>query len=74
MIQEVVSIFSDDKDVKLDIAKVEGSAKETERKAVKIMKTYLGEEPNTSEALEYLCLAEGGEVAHYEVGIKTTGP
>jgi ferritin-like metal-binding protein YciE len=66
-IQEVVSIFSDDKDVKLDISKVEESAKETEEKATKIMKTYLGEEPDTSEALEFLCLAEGGEVAHYEV-------
>jgi len=31
------------------------------------MKTYLGDEPDTSEALEFLCLAEGGEVAHYEV-------
>jgi ferritin-like metal-binding protein YciE len=66
-IQEVVSIFSEDKDVKLDISKVEESAKETEEKATKIMKTYLGEEPDTSEALEFLCLAEGGEIAHYEV-------
>ena len=67
MIQEVVSIFSDDKDVKLDIAKVEETAKETEEKATQIMKTYLGEDPDTPEALEFLCLAEGGEVAHYEV-------
>jgi len=66
-IQEVVSIFSDDKDVRLDIGKVEESAKETEEKATKIMKTYLGEEPDTPEALEFLCLAEGGEVTHYEV-------
>ena len=44
-IQEVVSTFSDDKDVKLDINKVEESAKETEEKATKIMKTYLGEDP-----------------------------
>jgi ferritin-like metal-binding protein YciE len=36
-------------------------------KASKIMETYLGEEPDTQEALEFLCLAEGGEVAHYEV-------
>ena len=27
----------------------------------------LGEDPDTSEALEFLCLAEGGEVTHYEV-------
>ena len=66
-IQEVVSIYSEDKNVRLDIAKVEESAKETEEKAAKIMITYLGEEPDTSEALEFLCLAEGGELAHYEV-------
>jgi ferritin-like metal-binding protein YciE len=66
-IQEVISIFSEDKNVKLDVAKVEESAKETEEKATQIMKTYLGEEPDTSEALEFLCLAEGGEVSHYEV-------
>jgi ferritin-like metal-binding protein YciE len=66
-IQEVMSIFSEDKDVNLDIDKVEESAKETEEKATQIMKTYLGEKPDTSEALEFLCLAEGGEVSHYEV-------
>ena len=43
------------------------TAKETEKKATKIMKTYLGENPDVSEGLEFLCLAEGGEVAHYEV-------
>lgn len=32
-----------------------------------IMKTYLGEEPDTSEALEFLFFAEGGDVTHYEV-------
>ena len=31
------------------------------------METYLGEDPDTQEALEFLCLAEGGEVTHYEV-------
>ncbi len=66
-IQEVISIFSEDKNVQLDVAKVEESAKDTEEKATQIMKTYLGEEPDTSEALEFLCLAEGGEVSHYEV-------
>jgi hypothetical protein len=66
-IQEVASIFSEDKDVRLDLTKVEESAKETEEKAGRITKTYLGEEPDTAEALEFLCLAEGGEVAHYEV-------
>ena len=32
-----------------------------------MMNTYLGEEPDTQEALEFLCLAEGAEVTHYEV-------
>ena len=31
------------------------------------METYLGEDPDSQEALEFLCLAEGGEVTHYEV-------
>ena len=51
----------------MDISKVEENAKETEEKTTKIMKTYIGEAPDTSEALEFLCLAEGGEVSHYEV-------
>jgi hypothetical protein len=32
-----------------------------------MMETYLGEDPDSSEAIEFLCLAEGGEVTHYEV-------
>jgi hypothetical protein len=32
-----------------------------------MMSTYLGNDTDTSEALEFLCIAEGGEVAHYEV-------
>jgi O6-methylguanine-DNA--protein-cysteine methyltransferase len=66
-IQEVVSELSEDKDIKLDIQEVEQTAEETEQKVTQIMKTYLGEGPDTSEALEFLCLAEGGEVTHYEV-------
>ncbi|VFJ13937.1 hypothetical protein [Candidatus Nitrosocosmicus franklandus] len=66
-IQQVVDAFSKDENVKLDVNKVEESASETEEKATKIMKTYLGENPDTAEALEFLCLAEGGEVSHYEV-------
>ena len=31
------------------------------------MHTYLGLNPDSSEAIEFLCLAEGGEVTHYEV-------
>ena len=32
-----------------------------------MMKTYLGENPDATEAIEFLYLAEGGEVTHYEV-------
>ena len=32
-----------------------------------MMRTYLGESPDSSEAIEFLCQAEGGEVTHYEV-------
>lgn len=51
----------------LDSAKIQEAAQETERKATEIMKIYLGEDPDSSEAIEFLCLAEGGEVTHYEV-------
>jgi hypothetical protein len=51
----------------LDSGKIESTAEETAEKVSKIMETYLGEEPDTQEALEYLCLAEGSEVTHYEV-------
>ena len=51
----------------LDSSTIEEKAEETAEKASKIMETYLGEEPDTQEALEFLCLAEGGEVTHYEV-------
>ncbi|HKQ20914.1 MAG TPA: hypothetical protein VJS91_02650 [Nitrososphaeraceae archaeon] len=46
---------------------IEEKAEETAEKASKMMETYLGEDPDTQEALEFLCLAEGGEVTHYEV-------
>jgi hypothetical protein len=32
-----------------------------------MMQTYLGEDPDTLDGLEFLCLAEGGEATHYEV-------
>jgi ferritin-like metal-binding protein YciE len=50
-----------------DPSTIEEKAEETAEKASKIMGTYLGEDPDTQEALEFLCLAEGGEVTHYEV-------
>jgi hypothetical protein len=46
---------------------IHNAATETEQKAAQMMKTYLGEDPDSSEAIEFLCLAEGGEVTHYEV-------
>jgi len=50
-----------------DKTTIEEKAQETSDKASKIMETYLGKEPDNQEALEFLSLAEGGEVAHYEV-------
>ena len=42
-------------------------AEQTAEKCHKIMQTYLGDDPDSSEAIEFLCLAESGEVTHYEV-------
>jgi hypothetical protein len=50
-----------------DSPTVESKAEETAEKGSKIMKTYLGEDPETQEALEFLWLAERGEATHYEV-------
>jgi ferritin-like metal-binding protein YciE len=50
-----------------DIKNINSVSEETALKASKIMKTYLGENPDTQEALEFLCLAEGAEVTHYTV-------
>ena len=44
-IQEVVTIFSEDKDVKLDASKVEESATETEEKATKTIKLKVIPQP-----------------------------
>ena len=53
---------------------IQNAATETEQKVSEMMKTYLGEDPDSSEAIEFLCLAEGGEVTHYEVlGAMTKG-
>jgi rubrerythrin len=46
---------------------IQSTALETERKVTQMMYTYLGSDPDSSEAIEFLCLAEGGEVTHYEV-------
>ena len=51
----------------LDSINIQKEANETAQKASEMMSTYLGESPDSSEAIEFLCLAEGGEVTHYEV-------
>src|SRR5918912_1501918 len=57
----------------LDSSNIQEVANETAQKASEMMSTYLGESPDPSEAIEFLCLAEGGEVTHYEVlGAMTT--
>jgi rubrerythrin len=53
--------------LKINQDNIEEIAKETEKKATKMMKTYLGEDPDSSEAIEFLAIAEGAEVIHYEV-------
>jgi hypothetical protein len=53
---------------------IQKTASETEQKTSKIMKVYLGKDPNSCKAIEFLCLAEGGEVTHKEVlSVKTKG-
>ena len=42
-----------------DVENINSVSEETAQKASKMMETYLGEEPDTQEALEFLCLAEG---------------
>jgi demethoxyubiquinone hydroxylase (CLK1/Coq7/Cat5 family) len=63
--EDLVSKLS--KSDSLDSSKIQETATETEQKATKMMETYLGEDPDSQEALEFLCLAEAGEVTHYEV-------
>jgi ferritin-like metal-binding protein YciE len=50
-----------------DQTTIEEKAEETADNASKIMETYLGDEPDNQESLEFLCLAENAEVTHYEV-------
>ena len=69
-INKLISDLSEEKEneaLKIDQNKIEEIAKETEKKATKMMKTYLGEDPDSSEAIEFLAIAEGAEVIHYEV-------
>ena len=63
-IEELVGTIS--KSEGLDSQSVQESAKETQQKASQMMHIYLGEDPDPSEALDFLSLTEGGEVIHYE--------
>src|SRR6187200_1342708 len=64
-IEQLVQTLS--KSTELDPAHIQSKANETEKKISQIMKIYVGDQADSSEAIEFLCLAEGGEVAHYEV-------
>jgi hypothetical protein len=66
-LEEVVQKVADGSDDELDPTKVQQVAQETALKCSNMMQTYLGLDPDSSEAIEFLCLAEGGEVTHYEV-------
>jgi hypothetical protein len=57
----------------LDMQGIEEHARETEEKAAQMMQTYVGDKKDTLVALEFLGLAEGGEVVHYEVLSKMAG-
>ena len=65
-LEEVVQNLADGSD-ELDPTKVQQVTQETAQKCSSMMQTYLGLDPDSSEAIEFLCLAEGGEVTHYEV-------
>jgi hypothetical protein len=65
-LEEVVQNLSNG-NAELDSTKIQEVAQETAQKCSSMMHTYLGVDPDSSEAIEFLCLAEGGEVTHYEV-------
>ncbi len=50
--QLILDISEENEDLKIDQDSIEETAKETEKKAVKMMKTYLGEDPDSSEAID----------------------
>jgi ferritin-like metal-binding protein YciE len=63
-IEELCQKLSESEGLNAD--NIKNMAKETEQKATKMMQTYLGDNPDLSEALDFLSIAEGGEVIHYE--------
>ncbi len=66
-LEEMVQNLADGSGSELDPTKVQQVAQETSLKCSSMMQTYLGLDPDSSEAIEFLCIAEGGEVTHYEV-------
>jgi phage shock protein A len=67
-LEEAIHSLTDRSD-ELDSTKIQEAAQETAQKCSSMMQTYLGLDPDSSEAseaIEFLCLAEGGEVTHYE--------
>ena len=52
---------------KFNAKTIDDTANVTAEKVSKIMETYLGDDPDTQEALEFLCLVVGAEVTHYNV-------
>jgi hypothetical protein len=66
-LEEVIQNLAVGSGDELDPTKVQQVAQETAQKCSSMMQTYLGVDPDSSEAIEFLCLAEGGEITHYEV-------
>lgn len=68
-------------ELSMDLGKSQGvsfgrigeTAKETEQKFSEMMNIYLGKNPDSSEALEFLSLAEAAGITHYEVLIAMAG-
>ncbi|HZA07004.1 MAG TPA: hypothetical protein VE619_04795 [Nitrososphaeraceae archaeon] len=64
-IEQLVQSLS--KSRELDHSRIQSKANETENKISQMMKIYVGDQADSSEAVEFLCFAEGGEVTHYEI-------
>ncbi|HSF00791.1 MAG TPA: hypothetical protein VLA48_07845 [Nitrososphaeraceae archaeon] len=64
-LEELIEEFAENEG--FDVENINSVSEETTQKISKIMETYLGEQPDTQEALEFICLAECAEGIHYEV-------
>ena len=65
-LEEIVQNLADGSD-ELDSLKVTAGCTGNSSKVLKYDADLFGQDPDSSEAIEFLCLAEGGEVTHYEV-------